>query len=872
MKISGILLLSTMMISLPIASHAQTDRKERVPSRAVHQALPVQAESAVALPKGTHISDRELAKLNADSDRHLVIFSGAADIPVGQRNVDNARRRATRLTNRLLRSAKASRASLESIEVTTGVINIAYVEGLTPQQIRQVRADRRVADVEKEKYFRILRDGVDTNPASWGLDRIDQRNLPLDSEHNYSDKTTANIYVMDGGSDFTHPEFSGRTGDQIDFTGDSQPSCDNHGTHIAGTMAGSTYGIARNAKIHDLKVAHCTSQWASTSWFINPINHVANTSSGQAVINYSISIPANQVPGSMVNAVNNAVTQHNIVFVTSSGNITSQSPNPNVCAFFPNNQAPVLTVAYSTLTDQFGTQAKRGSCVDLAAPGQNIVSAKRFGANGPMSGTSMAAPHVAGIAASIWMDNPSLTAQQVMQKVVDDATPGALSGVPSGNPNLLAHYKPPVTTGNQPPHAVASINWSHVYSARPGVQVSAAASSDPDNNTPLTYTWTETNHGFTPPSMTPDMLNDAAIFTAPVNNTSSPKTYYFDLEVKDSLGLPSVGSSGVSMVVVPDACTPYDANKLLDELKIGVVGSANNDFTVTANLTKLETTLQAYVSAAQSQNPQVSGGIHWMSLRDRGTGPVPGGSINIPNVLNQSASLNGGTFAVGPSSSGFWSGTPLEIDHWYRLASNVRPIHNGGGMNNDCTNTGVTFRLPDAGNSNTLFMTQRSIEFYDDKTGTITTGTVPIYPAQVTGHILTGGLQMVEASSDVRLRHKSTNQCLYSNNGSGNLFRHWSCWADPAMVFEKIPASPGRYQLKHKNSGQCVKAAPTSGGEVTTATCSSATEFELVSAGGMDVRLKQAGQCVYATPQNGGKTHNWGCWADPNMSFVLDPT
>jgi len=142
--------------------------------------------------------------------------------------------------------------------------------------------------------------------------------------------------------------------------------------------------------------------------------------------------------------------------------------------------------------------------------------------------------------------------------------------------------------------------------------------------------------------------------------------------------------------------------------------------------------------------------------------------------------------------------------------------------------------------------------------------------------ILNGGFQIaqvtpIEITRDVRLRHKLSNQCLYSNSGSGNLFRHWACWADPAMVFEKIPVAGGKYQFKHKISGQCLKATSQNGGEVTTANCSSATHTEFVSTGANEGRLKQGGQCMYTTSNDGGKTHNWGCWADPGMVFTLDP-
>ena len=287
-----------------------------------------------------------------------------------------------------------------------------------------------------------------------------------------------------------------------------------------------------------------------------------------------------------------------------------------------------------------------------------------------------------------------------------------------------------LTSTNSPPIAVPSINWSYVYSGRPGVQLSAAASSDPNNNIPLTYTWTEMNQGFAPASLTPDMASDTATFTAPVVTAST--NYYFDLKTKDSLGLQSAGPSGVSMTVVPDACTPYDSSKLLDELRVSIGGSANSDFTLKANVLKLQSTIQDYVTQAQSQNPMVSGATHTMTLKELGTSaqPMSGPGNPIADVESHSASVLQGTFALGTSTgaaSEFWQGKPLKVDHWYRLRSHVKPVHNGGGMFDNCTSKIVDFRLPRVPSTGRRYIMNRPIEYYDAKNGTITTGSVRIY-------------------------------------------------------------------------------------------------------------------------------------------------
>jgi len=853
-------------------------RKMQRPARPVDVPVTKQKTPELARDETKYLSDQELARLNENIDQYLIVFSKAANIPKGQNNVKKAKSRAMRLSNRILRSAKVSKETRQSLEVTTGALNVAYVKGLTEAQIERIRRDRRVDDVEKDTYFRVYRDNhVDTNPASWGLDRIDQTNLPLNNEHSYSHKNTANIYVMDGGIDFTHPEFTGRTGDQMDFTGDTVPSCDNHGTHIAGTIMGSTYGIARNATIHDLKSFHCTAQYSLTRWFIDPINHVVNTSPGLSVINLSASYGGSNVL--MINAVNNAVTQHNVVFVTSSGNITSQNTNPNACAFFPNSQPALLTVASSGQADQFSTFSKHGSCVDLSAPGHNIMSSKRFGTSGLMSGTSMAAPHVAGVAASIWMDEPTLTSQQVIQKVKDSATPNVLSGVPGNTPNLLAHYKPGVAPPNQPPQVSFNINWMTVYSGRPGVTLTAQGSTDPEGHYPLSYDWTETNHGF------PVQDVETQTFTAPI--VTAPTNYYFDLKVKDSLGLQAVGSYGTSMVVVPDACTVYDQSRLLDEFPIVLMGSTNSDFTLKANQAKLQTTITNYVTNAQSQNAQVSGAILTVNLKDMGTGATPSMSAqNIPNVVLHSASLNSGTFAIGNQNgpvSEFWTGTPLEIDRWYRLQTNLRPIHNGGGMNNDCTNTYMYFRLPTNVTVNGPFNFLRPVEIFTPPNGPVQTINISFVPREAiainTGLLgITGTVGTVSQGLIVparaRLKHKATSQCPYDTTVSNASVRHWSCWSDPNMVFELNSLGNNEYYIKSEITGRCITGNSVDGGGVTHATCSNNTKFKIVDlgTGNNEVRLRHinTGKCLYATNINGDKTFNWGCWSDPNMVFILE--
>jgi len=793
--------------------------------------------------------------------QHVVSLSDDIKIRQGRQAERNLRTQMSRIFS----GAGISADKIK--EVTTGALNAVLVDGLTPAQIKRLKADKRIAHVDA--LVAATLDTPDLNPANWGTDRIDQVNLPLDSSHEYSTMSNAHIFILDDGVDATHPEFGGRVIEQMSFSGDGTVPCSNHGSYSASMAAGGTRGVARAAQIHDLKILPCSGN--GNNWMmVNAINHVVNANLPMSVINASVSFYAPFGIGSVDQAVNNAVNS-GVVFVTSSGNY----PQYDSCGISPNRAANAITVGASTGTDGHAYFTTHGACNDVYAPGTNQNGARLGGGYGPSSGTSVSSPLTAGVAASIWMENPGLTAAQVKQELINRATPNNLSGVPSGTPNRLLHYKPATQQANQPPLALASINSSYVYSGRPGVQLSAASSSDPDNHIPLSFDWTETNHGFVVQDV------ETQTFSAPSNNSGASKTYYFDLKVTDSHGtnpLQSVGSSGIAMVVVPDACTPYKANEILNDLVISVSGSANSDFSVKGNMSKLQNRLQSYVTTAQTNHAALSGAKLWISIASRGSNPTPSNTNTpTPNTVAHTFELENGNFTltelgVGPTSS-FWDGAPFVPDMWYEVHTNLSPIENGLGMGESCKNARVIFRLPTVSGGG--FTSTRPMDLYDPVSGGITQTNVTVSPGLATASattVATASLAAVAAMpQDVRLRHKTSNQCLYSNSGSGNLFRHWTCWPDPAMVFEKTPASGEKYQFKHKISGLCVKASYNSGGLVTTATCSSATEFDIVPVSGSEVRLQQGAQCIYATNTDGDKTYNWGCWNDPNMTFVLDP-
>lgn len=641
---------------------------------------------------------------------HLIILSDRARIPSGRGKVAQAERRVRIIAARLLQYIQAGPAVSQSLKITTGGLNVIFVDGLSEQQVSKLSNSRLVSGVEAAVAMDL--DGTDTNPQNWGSDRIDQINLPLDGSHDYTDASSIHIYVLDSGVDATHPEFGGRVIETRNFTSDSVQACDNHGTYSASFAAGATRGISRGAAIHDLKVATCAGS-GSQFEVISAINHVLNTRTGPSVMNMSFSFDA-QI-NSLNNLVRSAINQ-GVVAVTSSGNKYGLA-----CIRSPNMVTEMLTVGASAVNDSRPSFSNRGGCVDVHAPGVNVNGARNGGSYGPSNGTSFSSPMVAGIAASIWSDQPGLSAAQVMQQVVDRATPGILSNIPGGTPNRLAHYKKSI---NQPPVPAVGVNWSYVYSGRPGVQLDGTQSSDPDNHTPLTYNWSQT---LGPAVALSDPTSPTPTFTAPAVNT--PTNLNFTLTATDSLGLSSTQLALVSVVVTPDACTPYDQARMLSEFPILSTGQ-NGSGSVVMDKSKVEATLTQYVSDAQATNALVSGATLNASLKDRGAGALPANAATpVADAPLHTASVTPNGFAVGNSNgpaNGFWMGAPLKPNRWYEFLTTFRPIHNGGGMHNLCNSRNLVFRLPTVQNSQTI-QPNRPLEIYDMKNGTTQTISIPAF-------------------------------------------------------------------------------------------------------------------------------------------------
>ncbi|WP_444852152.1 S8 family peptidase [Streptomyces sp. NPDC000229] len=297
-------------------------------------------------------------------------------------------------------------------------------------------ADPRVAYVEQNQTVRLNA----TQPnATWGLDRIDQRNLPLSTTYTY-DTTASNVnaYIIDTGIRTSHSEFGGRAVVGTDTVGGGQngQDCQGHGTHVAGTVGGKTYGVAKAAKLVAVRVLDCNGS-GTIAGVIAGVDWVTANAVKPAVANMSLGGGANT---SLDNAVKRSIAS-GISYAVAAGNGNILGLPENACNTSPARVPEAITVGATDNADRRASFSNYGTCVDLFAPGVKVTSAWRTGdtATNTISGTSMAAPHTAGVAALYLSKHPTASPAQVRNALVNNATSGKVQNALTGSPNKLLH-------------------------------------------------------------------------------------------------------------------------------------------------------------------------------------------------------------------------------------------------------------------------------------------------------------------------------------------------------------------------------------------------------------------------------------------------
>jgi len=286
-----------------------------------------------------------------------------------------------------------------------------------------------VAYVEPDQEFRVdVTQNMDANGDPWGLDRIDQTALPLSRTYTYT-TTGAGVhaYIIDTGIWTLHPDFGGRANNVYDAFGATGEDCHGHGTHVSGTIGGATYGVAKNASLHGVRVLSCAGL-GLTSQIIAGIDWVWQNAVKPAVANMSLG-------GGLSTALNDATTNlwNSGVFVA----VAAGNDNANACQASPASATGAFTAAASEKTDAKASYSNWGNCVEAYAPGSAIVSDFLAGTTMSLSGTSMASPHFAGVAVlykATFGDAPSAT---VSNWIISNATNGVITGNPGGTPNRL---------------------------------------------------------------------------------------------------------------------------------------------------------------------------------------------------------------------------------------------------------------------------------------------------------------------------------------------------------------------------------------------------------------------------------------------------
>lgn len=367
-------------------------------------------------PRAARTPDVNYAVVTAQPEvipgQYIVVFKADVQDPAG-------------LAQRLIQAHGAShrRTYLHAIK--------GFAANMSDAAAAAIARNPQVAYVEQDQVMHAIT--TEAN-ATWGLDRIDQRALPLNGTYTYT-PTGAGVtaYIIDTGIRFDHVEFGGRAVTGIDevTAGGTAADCNGHGTHVSGTVGGATYGVAKSVQLVAVRVLDCSGS-GTTSGVVAGIDWVTGNHTTPAVANMSLGGGAST---SLDDAVRSSITS-GVTYAIAAGN-----SNANACSYSPARVTEAITVGATTSSDARASYSNYGSCLDLFAPGSSITSAwyTSSTATNTISGTSMATPHVTGTAALFLETNPGASPSAVASAIVASATSGVVSSAGTGSPNKLLY-------------------------------------------------------------------------------------------------------------------------------------------------------------------------------------------------------------------------------------------------------------------------------------------------------------------------------------------------------------------------------------------------------------------------------------------------
>lgn len=395
-------------------------------------------EDALSSSQPITSGSRTIASRVGALNNEAAYASSSYDVDLGQQGrapVDNSIRARdiqnqyiVRLSDGVSHSVVTQELAVQPQYVYTSALN-GFAGSLTAAQLERLSQDPRVIAIETVQIFRAdTTQDMDASGEPWGLDRITQDFLPLNGRYSYDhDGAGVHAYVIDTGISVTHPEFAGRAVRSFDAFGGDGDDRNGHGTHVAGTIGGTTHGVAKRVQLRGVRVFDATG-YGTTATVIAGVDWVMRSAVRPAVVNMSLGGPSSP---SLTDAVNR-LAMSGILPIVSAGNSGSDA-----CDFSPADAARAVTVGATDKRDAQATFSNYGNCVDLYAPGVDIRSSWPGGGLATISGTSMAAPHVTGVAALYKGTYGDADSATLHNWLISQATPRVLRALGPGSPNLL---------------------------------------------------------------------------------------------------------------------------------------------------------------------------------------------------------------------------------------------------------------------------------------------------------------------------------------------------------------------------------------------------------------------------------------------------